>query len=33
MESLKSGKGLFDAIPQNTSIDIWPLLLKEHNKG
>ena len=33
MESLKPSKGLFDSIHKNKSIDIWPLLLKEHNNG
>ena len=33
MESLKPSKGLLDSIHKNPSIDIWPLLLKEHNNG
>ena len=33
MESLKPSKGLFDSIHKKTSIEIWPLLLKEHNNG
>ena len=33
MESLKPSKGLFYSIHKNTSIDIWPLMLKEHNNG
>ena len=32
-QSLKHNKGLFDSIHKDTSIDIWPLLLKEHNNG